>query len=58
MEEIAEIRALENFGLEGCAHARTDSPRQARDAMPGNRQRNNPARRYHRKTLLAKFLSD
>jgi hypothetical protein len=28
MEEIEEIRALENFGLEGCAHARTESPRQ------------------------------
>jgi MOSC domain-containing protein YiiM len=28
MEEIAEIRALENLGLEGCAHARTGSPRQ------------------------------
>jgi MOSC domain-containing protein YiiM len=28
MEEIAEIRALENSGLEGCAHARTGSPRQ------------------------------
>jgi len=28
MEEIAEIRALENTGLEGCAHARTGSPRQ------------------------------
>ena len=28
MEEIAEIRAVENSGLEGCAHARTDSPRQ------------------------------
>ena len=28
MEEIAEVRAVENSGLEGCAHARTDSPRQ------------------------------
>ena len=28
MEEITEIRALENSGLEGCAHARTGSPRQ------------------------------
>jgi MOSC domain-containing protein YiiM len=28
MEEIEEIRALEDFGLEGCAHARTESPRQ------------------------------
>jgi MOSC domain-containing protein YiiM len=28
MEEIAEIRALKNLGLEGCAHARIDSPRQ------------------------------
>ena len=28
MEEIAEIRALEDSGLEGCAHARTGSPRQ------------------------------
>ena len=28
MEEIAEIRAVENSGLEGCAHARTNSPRQ------------------------------
>jgi MOSC domain-containing protein YiiM len=28
MEEIAEIRAVENSGLQGCAHARTDSPRQ------------------------------
>jgi MOSC domain-containing protein YiiM len=28
MGEIAEIRALENSGLEGCAHARTGSPRQ------------------------------
>src|SRR5258707_5162804 len=28
MEEIAAIRALENSGLEGCAHARTGSPRQ------------------------------
>jgi MOSC domain-containing protein YiiM len=28
MEEIEEIRALENFGLEGCAHAGTESPRQ------------------------------
>jgi MOSC domain-containing protein YiiM len=28
MEEIAEVQALENSGLEGCAHARTGSPRQ------------------------------
>src|SRR5258708_19041164 len=28
MEEIAEIRALEDLGLEGCAHARSGSPRQ------------------------------
>jgi MOSC domain-containing protein YiiM len=28
MEEIAEVRALEDSGLEGCAHARTGSPRQ------------------------------
>lgn len=28
MEELAEIRALEDSGLEGCAHARTGSPRQ------------------------------
>ena len=28
MEEIAEVRAVENSGLEGCAHARADSPRQ------------------------------
>jgi MOSC domain-containing protein YiiM len=28
MEEIAEVRALEHSGLEGCAHARTGSPRQ------------------------------
>jgi MOSC domain-containing protein YiiM len=28
MEEIAEVRAVENSGLEGCAHARTNSPRQ------------------------------
>jgi MOSC domain-containing protein YiiM len=28
MEEIEEIRALENFGLAGCTHARTDNPRQ------------------------------
>jgi MOSC domain-containing protein YiiM len=28
MEEIAEIRAIEDSGLEGCAHARTNSPRQ------------------------------
>ena len=28
MEEIAEVRAVEDSGLEGCAHARTDSPRQ------------------------------
>ena len=28
MEEIAEVRALQDSGLEGCAHARTRSPRQ------------------------------
>jgi MOSC domain-containing protein YiiM len=28
MEEIGEIRALASSGLEGCAHARTGSPRQ------------------------------
>ena|ERR1700730_7682456 len=28
MEEIAEVRALEDSGLEGCAHARTGSLRQ------------------------------
>src|SRR6267154_3352067 len=28
MEEIAAIRALEDSGLEGCAHASTGSPRQ------------------------------
>jgi MOSC domain-containing protein YiiM len=28
MEEVAEVRALEDSGLEGCAHARTGSPRQ------------------------------
>jgi MOSC domain-containing protein YiiM len=28
MEEVAEIRALQDSGLEGCAHARTRSPRQ------------------------------
>lgn len=28
MEELVEIRALEHSGLEGCAHARTGSPRQ------------------------------
>ena len=28
MEEIAEISALKNSGLEGCAHARSGSPRQ------------------------------
>ena len=28
MEEIAEVRALEDSGLEGCAHARTGSTRQ------------------------------
>jgi MOSC domain-containing protein YiiM len=28
MEEIAEVRALGDSGLEGCAHARTRSPRQ------------------------------
>jgi MOSC domain-containing protein YiiM len=28
MEELSEIRAVENSGLEGCAHARTNSPRQ------------------------------
>ena len=28
MEEIAEIQALSDSGLEGCAHARTGSSRQ------------------------------
>jgi MOSC domain-containing protein YiiM len=28
MEEVAEVRALQDSGLEGCAHARTGSPRQ------------------------------
>lgn len=28
MEEIAEVHALEDSGLQGCAHARTGSPRQ------------------------------
>src|SRR6266849_7104218 len=28
MEELEQIRALEDSGLEGCAHARTDSQRQ------------------------------
>ena len=28
MEEVAEVRALEDSGLEGCAHARMGSPRQ------------------------------
>jgi MOSC domain-containing protein YiiM len=28
MEEIAEVRAVEDSGLEGCAHATTASPRQ------------------------------
>jgi MOSC domain-containing protein YiiM len=28
MEEVSEIRAVEDSGLEGCAHARTNSPRQ------------------------------
>jgi MOSC domain-containing protein YiiM len=28
MEEIAEVRAVENSGLEGCVHARGDSARQ------------------------------
>src|SRR6266404_6245859 len=28
MEEIAEVRAVENSGLEGCVHARADSARQ------------------------------
>lgn len=28
MEETAEVRALEDSGFEGCAHARTRSPRQ------------------------------
>ena len=28
MEEVAEVHALEGSGLEGCAHARTESPRQ------------------------------
>ncbi len=28
MEEVAEVRALQDSGLEGCAHARTGTPRQ------------------------------
>jgi len=28
MEEVAEVRARQDSGLEGCAHARTGSPRQ------------------------------
>ena len=28
MEEVAEVRALQDSGLEGCAHGRTGSPRQ------------------------------
>ena len=28
MEEVVEVRALEDSGLDGCAHARTGSPRQ------------------------------
>ncbi len=28
MEEVTEVRALQDSGLEGCAHARTGSPRQ------------------------------
>ena len=28
MQEIAEVHALEDSGLEGCAHARSRSPRQ------------------------------
>jgi len=28
MEEVAEVRALQDSGLEGCAHSRTGSPRQ------------------------------
>src|SRR5712675_1784911 len=28
MEEITEVRAVEDSGLEGCTHARTGSPRQ------------------------------
>jgi MOSC domain-containing protein YiiM len=28
MEEVAEVRALEDSGLEGCAHARSGTPRQ------------------------------
>src|SRR6266852_6499059 len=28
MEEVVEVRALEDSGLEGCAHAQTGSPRQ------------------------------
>src|SRR5260370_11878739 len=28
MEEIAEVRAVENSGLEGCVHARANSARQ------------------------------
>jgi len=28
MEELCEVRVADNAGLEGCAHARPDSPRQ------------------------------
>jgi MOSC domain-containing protein YiiM len=28
MEEVEEVQAIENLGLESCAHARSDSPRQ------------------------------
>lgn len=28
MEELAEVRAIESSGLEGCSHARTGTPRQ------------------------------
>lgn len=28
MEEVAEVRAVDDSGLEGCAHARSGSPRQ------------------------------
>ena len=28
MEEVAEVRVVEDSGLEGCAHARSGSPRQ------------------------------
>ena len=28
MEELPEVRLAENYGFEGCAHGRPDSPRQ------------------------------